>query len=43
MFLIAKAYRIVARRWKTPFGEIALSPAAAARWFSSRSRRAALI
>jgi putative endonuclease len=22
MFLIAKAYRIVARRWKTPFGEI---------------------
>src|ERR1700728_1966043 len=22
MFLVAKAYRIVARRWKTPFGEI---------------------
>jgi putative endonuclease len=22
MFLIAKGYRIVARRWKTPFGEI---------------------
>jgi putative endonuclease len=22
MFLIAKAYRILARRWKTPFGEI---------------------
>ena len=22
MFLIAKAYRIAARRWKTPFGEI---------------------
>lgn len=22
LFLIAKAYRIVARRWKTPFGEI---------------------
>ena len=22
MFLIAKAYRIVARRWKTPLGEI---------------------
>ena len=22
IFLIAKAYRIVARRWKTPFGEI---------------------
>ena len=22
MLLIAKAYRIVARRWKTPFGEI---------------------
>jgi len=22
MYLIAKAYRIVARRWKTPFGEI---------------------
>jgi putative endonuclease len=22
MFLIAKAYRIVARRWKTPFGEV---------------------
>jgi len=22
MFLIGKAYRIVARRWKTPFGEI---------------------
>ena len=22
MFLLAKAYRIVARRWKTPFGEI---------------------
>src|SRR5271155_318631 len=22
VFLIAKAYRIVARRWKTPFGEI---------------------
>ncbi|MFZ3358005.1 MAG: YraN family protein [Xanthobacteraceae bacterium] len=22
MFLIAKAYRIVARRWRTPFGEI---------------------
>jgi putative endonuclease len=24
MFLLAKAYRIVARRWKTPFGEIDL-------------------
>jgi putative endonuclease len=22
MFLVAKAYRIVARRWKTPFGEV---------------------
>ncbi len=22
MYLIAKAYRIVARRWKTPFGEV---------------------
>jgi putative endonuclease len=22
MFLIAKAYRILARRWKTPFGEV---------------------
>ena len=22
MFLLAKGYRIVARRWKTPFGEI---------------------
>jgi putative endonuclease len=22
MFLVAKAYRIVARRWRTPFGEI---------------------
>ena len=22
MFLIAKGYRIVARRWRTPFGEI---------------------
>jgi len=22
LFLIAKAYRIVARRWKTPFGEV---------------------
>jgi putative endonuclease len=22
MFLIAKAYRIIARRWKTPFGEV---------------------
>ena len=30
MFLIAKGYRIVARRWKTPFGEIDIESRATA-------------
>ena len=40
MFLIAKGYRIAARRWKTPFGEIDIVHGAATRSSSSRSRRA---
>jgi hypothetical protein len=40
MVLVAKGYRIVARRWKTPFGEIDIKHAAGARLFSSRSKRA---
>ena len=40
MFLIAKGYRILARRFKTPIGEIDIVAAAAGRWFSSRSKRA---
>ena len=37
--LIAKAYRILERRWKTPFGEIDII----ARRRSSRSKRAAAL
>ncbi len=40
MFLIAEGYRIVARRWKTPFGEIDIVAHVAARSFLSKSRRA---
>ncbi len=40
MLLIAKGYRIVARRWKTPFGEIDIVARRRRALASSRSRRA---
>jgi putative endonuclease len=39
-FLIAKGYRIAARRWKTPLGEIDIVARRRHRSSSSRSRRA---
>jgi hypothetical protein len=38
LLLIAKAYRILARRWKRHSEKSTSSPAAAASWSSSRSR-----